>query len=151
MEAYMAMEEIKMSVCQRLLASENVLKYIVDKKGDIIFENIYPFYRIPSTISDTRTIINMSVNINSIQNSTLFSVMLTIWVICSSQDMKTNDGHIRTDVLAHEITSVLQKCKGTWIGEMELKSNAEGTIDEKYNTRVLQFLLKDIVVDNQCR
>lgn len=149
--SYVPTEEIKMSVCYCLLASENVLSCIADLKGDIINENIYPYYRIPSTIADTRTMINMTVNIGSIAKNKLSNIILTIWVISSSANMIMKNGQVRTDALANEIIDLLQSCTGKWIGEMELKSNVEGTIDEKYNTRVLQFSLKDIVVDNQCK
>lgn len=147
MANYIVTENVKKAVCLCLINNPEVVKYIVDASDDLMYTNVFPYYRNPSTITNVKTLITMAADIKGISKNKLSNIQLTIWVVCSSQTMVV-DNHIRTDILAQEIIDTLNKLTGTWVGEVEFKTNNEDSIGGDYCLRILTFTFKDIVPEN---
>jgi len=114
---------------------------------ELIYNNIFPYMRVPHTEEEKLTYITMRVDVPNISSSrkTLKDILITISVVTHQDLMKVeNGGGTRTDLLGAEIDNLFNGSDEFGIGQLELKSNFEENVDYKHRCRTLKFVVTDI-------
>ena len=111
---------------------------------DLVFENIFPFIRIPSTQDESKTFITFSIDDDGrrANNQVMKSQSVTFVIFVHKDIIKTGYGISRHDAIGYVIRDIfnLSNVLGP---QMELESNREGVPDVNYVTRTLRFQLID--------
>ena len=111
---------------------------------DLVFENIFPFIRVPSTQDESRVFVTFSIDDNGrrANNQVMKSQSVTFVIFVHKDMIKTAYGISRHDALGYVIRDIfnLSNALGP---QMELESNHEGVADVGYVTRTLSFVLID--------
>lgn len=115
-----------------------------DTPEDYVYENIYPFIRIPGTQDISKNFITFSVSdIGRTPGNEVMKTQYVQFVIFVHQDLvKTKFGMARHDCMAYIIRDIfnLSNALGP---QMHIMSNVEGVTDGNYLTRTLKFELID--------
>ena len=113
---------------------------------DYMYENIFPFIRIPGTQDTSKNFITFS--ISNMGNTPVNEVMKNQYiqfVIFIHQDLvKTNYGMDRHDCLGYLIRDIFHLSNKLGM-QMKLISDVEGATDTNYVTRTLKF---ELTTDN---
>lgn len=116
---------------------------------DYVYQNIWPFLRIPDTQDVSKSFITFTVddmelmNINSLMKSQYIQ-----FVVFVHKDLiETKYGMARHDLLGYLIKDIFHLSNKLGL-QMELVSNREGVKDADYHTRTLRFQL---VSDNSMK
>ena len=115
-----------------------------DTPEDTLYENIFPFLRIPGTQDMSKNFITFTVDDTERMPSNKVMKTQTIqFVIFVHKDhIKTKYGVARHDLLSYLIRDIFNLSNK--LGpQMELMSNREGVTDTDYHTRTLRFELVD--------
>lgn len=116
---------------------------------DLMYENIYPFVRIPGTQDTSRTYICFTVDDMELNPSNpVMKHQYVQFVIFVHKDLiQTKYGMARHDLLGYLIRDIFNL--SNMLGpQMELISNREGVTDVDYLTRTLRFQL---IADNSTK
>ena len=111
---------------------------------DYVYENIFPFIRVPGTQDVSKNFITFSISdAGRTPNNEVMKSQYVQFVIFVHKDLvKTNYGMERHDCLGYLIRDIfnLSNCLGP---QMQLASNKESATDTNYLTRTLLFELID--------
>lgn len=139
----------KKEIKRRLLEDQDIIKYLhneeLERKGadaeDYWNVNIFPYTRIPGTQDKVATYICISVDDLEAERANSFVMknsQITFTVFCHADDMETDIGIARHDLLAYLIRDIFN-----WTNIMGLQyectSNRENVTDNKYSCRVIRF------------
>ena len=111
---------------------------------DLVYQNIYPFVRIPGTQDEARNYICYTVDDmeRSPSNPVMKSQYIQFVIFVPNDSIKTKYGMSRHDLLGYLIRDIFHLSNK--LGpQMELVSNREGVTDNDYLTRTLRFELID--------
>ena len=111
---------------------------------DLVYENIFPFLRIPGTQDVSKNFITFTVDdTERMPSNTVMKTQTVQFVIFVHKDnIKTKYGMTRHDLLGYLIRDIFNLSNK--LGpQMELISNREGVTDTDYHTRTLRFELID--------
>ena len=138
--------EMKRRIKQKLIADTDILEALnnpnieLDSPDEFLDNNIFGFIRIPKTQDTVRNFICFTVDdIESHQTNTHMKIQqIQFTAICHLEDMNTNYGMDRHDLLAY-----LVRDNFNWTNEFGLQFklvyNKESTIDSDYYCRTLKF------------
>lgn len=138
--------EMKRRIKQKLIADMDILEALhnpdidLDSPDEFLDNNIFGFIRIPTTQDTVRNFICFTVDdIEGHQTNTHMKIQqIQFTVICHLEDMKTEYGMDRHDLLAY-----LVRDNFNWTNEFGLQFslvyNKESTIDSDYYCRTLKF------------
>lgn len=119
---------------------------------DLVYNNIYPFLRIPGTQDVSKSFITFTVDdTERIPSNLVMKTQIVQFVIFVHKDLvKTKYGMARHDLLGYLIRDIFNLSNK--LGpQMELMSNREGVTDADYHTRTLRFELIDDNSTKPCR
>lgn len=111
---------------------------------DYVWNNIYPFLRIPGTQDISKNFITFTVDdMGRIPNNQAMKSQYVQFVVFVHQDLvETSYGMARHDLLGYLIRDIFNLSNK--LGpQMELVSNKEGIADNNFYTRTLRFELID--------
>lgn len=111
---------------------------------DLVYQNLYPFVRIPGTQDVARSYICYTIDdMERISSNSAMKSQYIQFVIFVPKDLiKTKYGMSRHDLLGYLIRDIFNLSNK--LGpQMELVSNREGVTDTDYLTRTLKFELID--------
>lgn len=137
--------EMKRLIKQKLIADADILEAlhnpdIIDSPDEFLDNNIYGFIRIPKTQDTVRNFICFT--IDDIEENRFNEIMkkqyIQFNVICHLDDMKTEYGIDRHDLLGYLITDVFNWTNDFGL-QFKLIYNKESTIDSDYYCRTLKF------------
>ena len=115
---------------------------------ELIYKYIFPYYHIPETEFDANSYIIMKVNGLGKYNDIYGTVEVYICVISHQSIMRVDNGDgTRIDMMGELIEELFDGRDDFGFGELELRSNIEGDIDNKHRCRVLRFVVKDFNSD----
>lgn len=146
----------KKRIIEQILYSDNDIIEVLDNPTldptmpeNYMYENIYPFVRVPGTQDVSRNYICFTVD--DMELSPTNSVMKTQYVqfvIFVHKDLiQTKYGMARHDLLGYLIRDIFNLSNKLG-AQMELISNREGVTDTDYLTRTLRFQL---ITDNSTK
>ncbi len=141
----------KKRIIERELYSDSDIIEVLDNPEldpscpeDYVYENIYPFIRIPGTQDTSKNFITFSVSdMGRTPNNEVMKTQYVQFVVFVHKDLvKTEYGMERHDCLGYLIRDIfhLSNVLGP---QMNLISNVEGVTDTDYLTRTLKFELVD--------
>jgi hypothetical protein len=140
--------EYKEKTMYQLIADEAVLLLmdepdIVEKDpSELIYNNVFPYKRIPGTQEEAKVFIMIAVDIPSVSsaNCIIKEMLLTITVVCHEGKMRTAYGGTRVDLLAAAIQNILNGTKAFNGNKLEYTSDIEGVfINGGWFYRELKF------------
>ena len=120
-----------------------------DSPEEYVYENIFPFIRIPGTQDTSKNFITFSISDmgRSPSNEVMKSQYVQFVIFVHKDLVKTKYGMARHDCLSYIIRDIfnLSNCIGP---QMQIVSNVEGVTDTDYLTRTLKF---EIIDDNSTK
>ena len=147
--------EYKMAVLRDLFNNPEIVTLIDsqdegfnrDEPDSLIYRNIWPYLRIPDTItvSDCHILIAVDITAPSRYNPTYAKYLTTIWCLCHQERMRvgTRTG-TRIDLLSEEVKKMFDGEMKFGFGEYQLLSNREIILNEKFQYRELKFECNDL-------
>ena len=116
--------------------------------NDLVYKQIFPFYYIPDTQTETLSYVIMKVNGLGVSGKIYNKAEVYICVMSHQDIMKVEDaGGTRIDLMGEIIEDLFNGRDDFGFGEMELKSNAEININTTYRGRELRFFVEDFNAD----
>lgn len=141
----------KKRLIEQILYSDEDIVEVLDNPDidpeapeDLVYENIFPFLRIPGTQDISKNFITFTVDdTERMPSNTVMKTQTIQFVIFVHKDhIKTKYGMARHDLLGYLIRDIFNLSNK--LGpQMELMSNREGVTDADYHTRTLRFELID--------
>ena len=120
---------------------------IIDANG-LVYKQIFPFYYIPDTQTETLSYVLMKVNGLGVSGKIYNKAEVYICVMSHQDIMKVEDANgTRIDLMGEIIEDLFNGRDDFGFGEMELKSNAEININTTYRGRELRFFVEDFNAD----
>lgn len=120
-----------------------------DAPEEYVYENIFPFIRIPGTQDTSKNFITFSISdMGRPPSNDVMKHQYVQFVIFVHKDLvKTKYGMARHDCLSYIVRDIfnLSNCLGP---QMQIVSNVEGVTDTDYLTRTLKF---EIIDDNSTK
>lgn len=109
---------------------------------DLLYQNLYPFIRIPGTQDTARNYICYSIDdmAGDIRNDRIKQQFIQFVVFVHKDLVKTRYGVARHDILGYLIRDLFNRSH-LFGHELKLVSNKEGATDTDYTTRTLKFQL----------
>lgn len=117
--------------------------------SDAVYENIFPFIRIPGTQDVSKSFICFNVDDMELMpgNSVMKSQYIQFVVFVHKDLVQTKYGIARHDLLAYLIRDIFNLSNALG-AQMEMIANREGTTDTDFCTRTLKF---QIITDNSTK
>lgn len=149
---YVPTSVIKNKICTTIAQTPTIINEIQYISPDIdpdepltyIKRSILPYPKNPNTVTTVNPIITVTVDVVSTSDYKV-TLYATIMIIVHNEDMETGLGDTKTDYLSNEIQKALYNIKdGTWLGDVELVTDKEGTIGEDRMCRIVVVKMKDI-------
>lgn len=141
----------KKRLIEQILYSDEDIVEVLDNPDidpeapeDLVYENIFPFLRIPGTQDVSKNFITFTVDdTERIPSNTVMKTQTVQFVIFIHKgNIETKYGMARHDLLGYLIRDIFNLSNK--LGpQMELVSNREGVTDADYHTRTLRFELID--------
>ena len=141
----------KKRLIEQILYSDEDIVEVLDNPDidpespeDLVYENIFPFLRIPGTQDVSKNFITFTVDDTERMpsNSVMKTQTIQFVVFVHKDNIKTKYGMTRHDLLGYLIRDIFHLSNK--LGpQMELISNREGVTDTDYHTRTLRFELVD--------
>ena len=120
---------------------------IIDANG-LVYKQIFPFYYIPDTQTETLSYVIMKVNGLGVSGKIYNKAEVYICVMSHQDIMQVEDADgTRIDLMGEIIEDLFNGRDDFGFGEMELKSNAEININTTYRGRELRFFVEDFNAD----
>ena len=120
---------------------------IIDANG-LVYKQIFPFYYIPETQTETLSYVIMKVNGLGVSGKIYNKVEVYICVMSHQDIMIVEDANgTRIDLMGEIIEDLFNGRDDFGFGEMELRSNAEININTTYRGRELRFFVEDFNAD----
>ena len=141
----------KKRLVEKVLYSDEDIFEILDNPNldptspeDLVYENIFPFLRIPGTQDVSKNFITFTVDDleRAPSNSVMKTQIIQFVIFVHKDHIETKYGMARHDLLGYLIRDIFHLSNK--LGpQMELISNREGVTDADYHTRTLRFELID--------
>jgi hypothetical protein len=113
---------------------------------DLLFENVFPSARSPSTEEEEKTYVFITVNVPTVRNkNNLMKDLLINFVIVTHQNLLRVQDLVgsRVDLLASKIDKAFNGSDAFGVGYLKLVSNVEGLIDTTHPSRTITFSIAD--------
>lgn len=138
--------EMKRLIKQKLISDPDILEALnnpnidLDSPDEFLDNNIYGFIRIPKTQDTVRNFICFTVDDieDSRFNTHMKAQQIQFVCICHLEDMETNYGIDRHDLLGYLVRDVFNWSNDFGL-QFKLVYNKESTIDSDYYCRTLKF------------
>lgn len=122
------------------------LVHAIDDKvtsvDELIYRNIFPYFRVPTADTETLTYITVCVDLPEAYHPENFmrDIALKICVIVHQSEMETNYGATRLDYIAAKIDDIFSESLKYGYGKLRLLSSTESSLDQFHRYRELIFV-----------
>lgn len=108
----------------------------------IIYKNIYPYFRVPETATDTRTYVTICMDFPEVNNTENFmrDICFKICIIVHQSEMQTNFGATRMDYIAAKLDDIFLHSRNYGYGKLRLLSSIESSLDERHRYREIYYV-----------
>lgn len=114
---------------------------------DLIYQQIFPYYYIPDTITEEKAYVIMKVNGLGIKNKIYNKAEVYICVVSHQGYMQAKGGGTRIDLMGEVVEELFNGRDDFGFGEMELISNIESEVNTTHRCRILRFMVEDFNAD----
>ena len=117
-----------------------------DSPDTLVYNNLFPYLRIPETENEADTYILVAVDIININktNPTYANYLITFWIMSHQKKMRMKGQNCtRIDYLSKEVKKLFDGNLEFGFNKLELISNKEVILNEKYQYRELRFVCSD--------
>jgi hypothetical protein len=140
--------DYKNKIINLLISNDTIIKLInntdISVPEDLIYENIFPKYKIPSTEDTEKTYICIEVFTSSITNDLIEEVTVDFSVFSHVNLLKTDNNYVRTDKLSSEIDKMFNHSSNIGkIGFMTLVFAKPLVVSDKYYGNVIRYKVTD--------
>lgn len=113
---------------------------------ELYYTHIFPYGYIPGLIDKAGCYIALEVSMPKVSTANYFfkDILLTIYIICHQDFMKTDYGATRIDYISVALDKLFNGKKGMGTTEMTLVSNTEAPMDTVHRARVMRFQTTDV-------
>ena len=118
-----------------------------DDNSTLIYTHLYPFLRIPPTLTDVETYILLAVDTTNVSrtNKSFCQMRLCVWVMSHQDHMKMKGKNgTRIDYISDLIEEMLVGQIKYGFNKLELISNVEKVFNSNYQYRELIFHTNDL-------
>ncbi len=138
--------ELKQLVIAGIIDTPSIIELIdpkmVEAGEELIYENIYPFNRVPPIEEEAKTYITVKADVlsNYMTNQMFKDCNVVVRVITHQSNMRVGDGRgaTRIDLIGEEILKLF-KSRTFGVSKLELLSSFETAVDYRHPCRVLTF------------
>lgn len=118
-----------------------VLNPDVANAEDLVYKNIFPFFRVPTIDSETLTYITVCVSYPEAFHPENFTrdVNLTICIICHQDEMLTDFGATKLDYIGSKLDDIFLNSKRYGVGKVFLLSSIESSLDQFHRFREIVY------------
>lgn len=117
-------------------------------EDELIYNNIFPYLRVPETQTETKAYITMAVDMPKVSTKNYFfkDMVITINVIVHESLMKMPAKYSanRADYIAKIVNKIFNGNKNYGNVPLEYVSDVEGTVLNKYFTRSMRFRCNEL-------
>lgn len=151
-EALLGLDELfdyKNQLINDLFGSETILQLLSDDgvtpavPSVAMYSQVFPYEYVPETVEHGQTFICCEVDIREVNNKTILSPALYVWVFTHKSKMRLPEGGVRIDKLSSEIVKTINGSRMYGLGELELSSVRRFSPISNYYGRALTFYAKD--------
>ena len=144
--------DYKFEIVKRLISDGEICS-LLDPEGrcqypdDLIYENIFPFARIPATEQEVKAYITISVGVPNIdaKNDLIRNLRVSVRAYSHADIMKVSGSHSnRVDLISAAIDRIFNESTVLGIGPVRLVANTEHVYDSAHYYRELLFRTDDI-------
>lgn len=122
---------------------ENFLEHPVDDPYALIYDQIYPYNRIPNVEEERKTFITIKHGGYKLINNSFKSGYITFFVYTHTKLMKTDYGETRSDYIISEIDELFNKSRDFGIGELKFDGMDEMPGNDKYFGQWIRYKVAD--------
>lgn len=139
--------EFKLTLIRKMIANDDIVK-LLDPNGeaeypdDLIYENIFPYNRVPETEQEVKTYITVMANVTMIpaRNDITRKVAILVRIYSHKDLMRVKGSNSdRIDLLAAKIDEIMNESYDFGIGYVQMGSSTEHVLDSKHFYRELVF------------
>lgn len=120
----------------------------VGAEDELIYENIFPYLRIPETQTEAKSYITMSVDMPKVSTKNYFfkDMLITINVLVHEDKMKMPAGYsaTRADYIASLVNKIFNGSKNYGNVPLEYVSDVESIVLNKFFMRSLRFRCNEL-------
>lgn len=121
-------------------------------ESELIYQNIFPYLRIPETQTETKCYITMSVDIPKVSTKNYFfkQIIITLNVIVHEDLMKMDDSYnsTRADYIDKLLNKIFNGNENYGSNALEYVSDVESVLLNKYFVRTLRYTCEDVNSEN---
>lgn len=143
----------KQRIMSALVNDDDIVGLIDDSligNGDeLLYNNIYPYQRVPDTEDEMKTYICFKVNTRPTyaKNKAFKDIIVTLYIITHQNLMRCDRNGTRIDFLGSLVLDIFNGKDGFGIGEVEVVSDTEGNSDFLHRYREIIFKTKGLSKD----
>lgn len=109
---------------------------------DLIYKNIFPYFRVPDTATDTKTFLSVCIDLPEAFHPENFmrDIVLKFCIIVHQSEMKTEYGATRLDYIADKLDDIFLGSHKYGYGKLYMLSSIESTLDEWHRCREIFYV-----------
>lgn len=113
----------------------------VQDAEDLIYKNVFPFFRVPTIDSETLTYLTVCVSYPEAYHPEDFkrAVNLSICIICHQDEMLTDFGATKLDYIGSKLDDIFLNSNKYGFGQVYLLSSIESSLDQFHRYRELVY------------
>lgn len=141
--------EYKNQLMKDLCCNEEIVKLITDNENPVVpnsslaYSQIFPYEFVPETVDNGHTILCFDVDVLRVDNKTIYTPVVYIWIFTHKSKMRLPSGGIRTDMIAAKVDQMLNGSRFYTMGTLDLESVERFVPITDYQGRVLSYIGKD--------
>ena len=140
-----AVKAYKNKAMNQIVHNSEIVRAIgepISSGEELLYQNIFPFFRIPDTVTETRTYITVCVDVPESfhPKDYIREVALKICIIVHQSMMETALGATRLDYIAAEIDRIFSDSAGYGLGRLHVVSSTETSLDQFHRMREIIFV-----------
>lgn len=148
----MQLDELKIyktQLMKDICSDRKVVDLITDReknqlpKFDLRYTKVFPYEFVPETVEDGCTFVCFDVDIDNVENKTIYEPVLYVWIFTHKSKMRLAKGGVRTDELSAAINKILNGNRQYGLGELNLRAVERFSPAKDYQGRVLVYSATD--------
>ena len=144
---------VKQKIMSAIVNDDDIVGLIdsslVGNGDELLYNNIFPYKRVPDTEDEMKTYICFKINTQSsyAKNKIFKDILVTLYVITHQDLMKCEHNGTRIDFIGSLILDIFNGSQDLGFGEVEVTSDTEGDADFLHRYREIVLKTKGLSKD----